>query len=82
LYKVFTFSINRFKDTPIYIERPDPSEEEVAMHTEDKPLNQKTLAELNLIDPFEFEVQNRFTFIIVEVTDAGFSNHRHHPSLH
>jgi len=49
-------SLNRFKDQPIYIEWPPPSEDQIPIEPQDTPLPQKTIAELNSIDPYEFAV--------------------------
>ncbi|XP_002437143.2 replication protein A 70 kDa DNA-binding subunit isoform X3 [Sorghum bicolor] len=44
----------RFKDEPMYIERPPPSEDNISAQPQDTPLAEKTVAELNAIDPYEF----------------------------
>jgi len=49
-------NLNRFKDEPMYIERPPPSEDNISAQPQDTPLAEKTVAELNAIDPYEFPV--------------------------
>jgi hypothetical protein len=48
---------HRFKDQHIYIERPPPSETEEPIQAQETPLQQKPIAELNTIDPYEFAVK-------------------------
>jgi len=43
----------RFKNTPVYIDRPAPEEEAVLASVEDIQLPEKTIANLNHIDPFD-----------------------------
>ena len=45
--------ITRFKNTPVYIDRPAPEEEAVPASVEDIQLPKKTIADLNHIDPFD-----------------------------
>jgi hypothetical protein len=40
----------------MYIERPPPSEDNISAQPQDTPLAEKTVAELNAIDPYEFPV--------------------------
>ena len=52
-------SIIRFKDTPVYIKQPAPEEEAVPVSVQDIQLPEKTIADLNHIDPFDDMVNNR-----------------------
>ena len=45
--------ITRFKNTPVYIDRPTPEEEAVPASVEDIQLPEKTIADLNHVDPFD-----------------------------
>ncbi|EES17915.2 hypothetical protein SORBI_3009G086600 [Sorghum bicolor] len=45
---------DRFKEEPIYIERPEAPEAEKDVEPQHTPLDQKTIAELNSIDPYDF----------------------------
>jgi len=45
--------ITRFENTPVYIDRPAPEEEAVLALVEDIQLPEKTIADLNHVDPFE-----------------------------
>ena len=51
--------ITRFENTPVYIDRPAPEEEAVPALVEDIQLPEKTIADLNHIDPFDDMVNNR-----------------------
>lgn len=51
--------LNRFKDTPVYIERPPALEEAIPAQIRDIQLPQKMVAQLNQIDPFDDEVLNQ-----------------------
>jgi len=45
--------ITRFENTPVYIDRPAPEEEAVPASVEDIQLPEKTIADLNHVDPFD-----------------------------
>ncbi|CAD6215410.1 unnamed protein product [Miscanthus lutarioriparius] len=44
---------SRFKNMPVYIDRPAPEEEAVPASVEDIQLPEKTIADLNHVDPFD-----------------------------
>jgi len=52
-------SIIRFKDTPVYIEQPAPEEEAVPVSVQDIQLPERTIADLNHIDPFDDMVNKK-----------------------
>ncbi|XP_066363614.1 replication protein A 70 kDa DNA-binding subunit B-like [Miscanthus floridulus] len=65
---------SRFKDTPVYIEQPAPEEEAVPLSVQDIQLPERTIADLNHIDPFDDMERGPYKVAVTIVSITNTTN--------
>ncbi|XP_066396595.1 uncharacterized protein [Miscanthus floridulus] len=70
----WTIFASRFKDTPVYIEQPAPEEEAVPLSVQDIQLPERTIADLNHIDPFDDMERGPYKVAVTIVSITNTTN--------